>query len=129
MAPARIKREVVAGHFAPGCCGQCDLGHEQSGIYSLEVMQEREKFMSGIINNIEAVVLPGAVIPKPQTDREHRVKSWGTRAHLQHPQLLRPVASVCERRDRIGVATGIRATDVGGGTPIFLIHIRHGRML
>ena len=35
--------------------------------------------MSGIIGRIENEILPGTVIPKPQTDREHRVKGWGVR--------------------------------------------------
>ncbi len=35
--------------------------------------------MSAIIDRIEAEILPRTVIPKPQTDEEHRVKGWGVR--------------------------------------------------
>ena len=35
--------------------------------------------MSEIISSIEAEILPGAVIPKPLTDAEHRVTGWGIR--------------------------------------------------
>ena len=35
--------------------------------------------MSGITGRIEYEILPRTVIPKPQTDGEHRVMGWGVR--------------------------------------------------
>ena len=35
--------------------------------------------MCEIIARIEAEIVPGRLIPKPDTDREYRVKGWGTR--------------------------------------------------
>ena len=73
--------------------------------------------MLGIISKIFAAVLPRAVIPKPQTDREHRVKGWGTRRReraliYRIPNVRKPSHPHQKRRDRLSVATGIRTTDV-----------------
>ena len=35
--------------------------------------------MCGIIDRLEAEIAPGRRIPRPETDREYRVKGWGTR--------------------------------------------------
>ena len=73
--------------------------------------------MCDIIDRLEAEIVAGRLIPKPETDGEYGVKGWGNEARrtgsgLLHSELQGQVEAPPEGRDSIGVEARIRATGV-----------------
>ena len=71
--------------------------------------------MCDIIDRLEDEIVPGSVIPKPETDRAYLVKGWGTRrgrasSGLSHSESLEEVEAPPEGRHANGVEACIRAT-------------------